>query len=218
MKVLRILNGALTSENWENVGFDFKTQVLCVGAGSAGVYAADAAAQAGASVILLEQDVTLGGMHILGNVRGCYYGFRGGSFEEDQPSREDPAFLIKTDRKKISLLQRLRRSGVKQLYGCTPTALLEEAGTVVGLLAFDGEKELAIGAEMVIDATSDGFLIRMLPVKKEYGRPKDGKMAPYSVIATLWQEGLIRHINRDAGYVYGPSLPRTIFVGAKLSF
>ena len=201
MNILRLSDGLLTSQPAGKMAFDLACQVLCVGAGSAGVYAADAAAQMGASVILVEQDVTLGGMHLLGNVRGCYYGFHGGSFEEDQPPREDAALQIKTDRKKISLLERLRRSGVAQLYSCTPTALLVDGSSVVGLLAFDGEKELAISAEMVIDATSDGFLIRMLPVKKEYGRPKDGKMAPYSVIATLWQQDRIRHVNRDAGYI-----------------
>ena len=200
MEILRLLEGQIVRQTAKLPTYDFTCAVLCVGAGSAGVYAADAAAQNGGSVILLEQDVTLGGMHILGNVRGCYYGFHGGSFEEDQPPKDDPIFQIRTDRKKISLLRRLRRSGVRQLYGCSPTAIMVEAQHVVGILAFDGKKEISIGANVVIDATSDGFLIRMLPIEKEYGRPGDGKMAPYSVIATFHDGQRIRHVNRDAGY------------------
>ena len=199
MELLRLLDGALTREP-TTLRPELSCDVLCVGAGSAGIYAADAAAQNGAGVILVEQDVTVGGMHLLGNVRGCYYGFRGGAFEADQPQKEDPVFLIPTDRKKLTLLQRLRRSGVKLLCGCSPTGILADGSKVVGLLLFDGQRELAIGANMVIDATSDGFVLRMLPVEKFYGRPRDGKMAPYSVIATLYDGERCRRINRDAGY------------------
>ena len=37
-------------------------------------------------------------------------------------------------------------------------------------------------------------------------------------ILNSYQRDFDQGVNRDAGYVYGPSLPRTIFVGAKLSF
>ncbi|MBQ9137162.1 MAG: TonB-dependent receptor [Alistipes sp.] len=37
-------------------------------------------------------------------------------------------------------------------------------------------------------------------------------------IFNSYQRDFDKYENRDAGYIYGPSLPRTIFVGAKLSF
>lgn len=200
MELLRLVDGELVREAFASAA-DLECDVLCVGAGSAGIYAADGAAQNGAKTILLENDVTVGGMHILGNVRGCYYGFHGGSFEADSPMEEDESFLFKVDKKRINQLERLERSGVRLLCGCTPTGLLVKENKVVGLLAFDGERELAIRANVTVDATSDGFLLRLLPVEKYYGRPLDGKMAPYSVIATLWDGETYRQINRDAGYI-----------------
>jgi outer membrane receptor for ferrienterochelin and colicins len=37
-------------------------------------------------------------------------------------------------------------------------------------------------------------------------------------ICNSYQRDFDRGENRDSGYIYGPSLPRSIFVGAKLSF
>ena len=107
MKIIRLLNGKTTIEESTWVEFDMKCQVLCVGAGCAGIYAADSAARNGADVILLENDVTIGGMHILGNVRNYYYGFEGGSFEEiDAKCKELDVFFYKADQKRILLLRR----------------------------------------------------------------------------------------------------------------
>ena len=200
MELLRLLDGKLT-RGVVSREFDVRCDVLCVGAGSAGVYAADSAAKNGADVILVERDNSVGGMHILGNVRGCYYGLHGGSFEADTPVQDDPNLLFKVEKKRLSMLERLENGGVRLLFGCVPTGIFVADMQVVGVLVFDGQRELAIGCRVAIDATSDGFLLRMLPVEKEYGRPRDGKMAPYSVIATLCQHHEHRQINRDAGYI-----------------
>lgn len=200
MKLLQLVDGALTFRDAPPV-FELECDVLCVGAGSAGIYAADSAARNGAKVILLENDVSVGGMHILGNVRGCYYGGRGGSFEEDIPPGDDPHLYFKTEKKRLAMLDRLENAGVRLLCGCTPTGVLVEEKRVLGLLVFDGQREFGIRACFTVDATSDGFLVRMLPVKKQYGRPRDGKMAPYSVITTLCEGDAQQTVNRDAGYI-----------------
>ena len=202
MQIIRLLNGKTTIEESTLTAFDMKCQVLCVGAGCAGVYAADSAARNGADVILLENDITIGGMHILGNVRKYYYGFEGGSFEEvDAKSKELNVFYHEADQKRILLLRRLRDSGVKLFCKYTPTALLVENNSVKGVLAFDGQKEISIGADVTIDATSDGFLVRILPVKKQYGRSRSGKMAPFSVFCPHYNGEKYTNINRDAGYI-----------------
>lgn len=193
MKRIRLLDGVTVTESAPAA--ELSCEVLCVGAGSAGVYAASAAAESGACVILLENDVTVGGMHILGGVRGCYYGARGGSFEKDSTSATD-FYYGKHDYKRPRLLARLRKSGVRLMCSCTPTGLLVDGDRVRGLTAFDGTRELTITADMVIDATSDGFLIRILPTQKQYPHA-----VPYSVITTLQDGEGYRSVNRDAGYL-----------------
>ena len=54
-------NGTLKRVSCDSVSFDHCCNVLCVGAGSAGIYAADAAASEGAKVILCEIDENIGG-------------------------------------------------------------------------------------------------------------------------------------------------------------
>ena len=61
-------------------GYGYLNGKIVIGAGSAGVYAADSAARTGADVILCEIGENIGGMHVCGNVTGYYYGMRGGSF------------------------------------------------------------------------------------------------------------------------------------------
>jgi len=193
MELLRLLDGRQVAVPAPSV--QLRCDVLCVGAGSAGVYAAAAASESGAEVILLENDVTVGGMHILGGVRGCYYGARGGSFEAD--STDSTTFYLgKNDYKRSRLLRRLRRSGVQLRCGCTPTGLLVEDHRVRGLTFFDGTQEVAVGADMVIDATSDGFLMRILPVEKTYAHA-----VPFSVITTVCEEDGFRNVNRDSGFM-----------------
>ncbi|MBE6695389.1 MAG: FAD-dependent oxidoreductase, partial [Ruminococcaceae bacterium] len=76
-------NGKVVKAACGEPKFDYFCNVLCVGAGSAGVYAADSAAREGADVILCEIGENIGGMHVCGNVNGYYYGARGGSYEQD---------------------------------------------------------------------------------------------------------------------------------------
>ncbi|MBQ9132731.1 MAG: FAD-dependent oxidoreductase, partial [Clostridia bacterium] len=170
-------NGIVVKKSCNTPKFDHCCNVLCVGAGSAGCYAADSAAREGATVILLEFGENIGGMHVCGNVTGYYYGACGGSYEEDdQKSQEDTAFLTNKrhwEQRQIRLTERLQKSGVKLLCRHSAIGLYMEGDRVVGILAYDGARELAIKADITIDATSDGHLIRMTDVKKQSGFPSD---------------------------------------------
>ena len=94
MIIRRIIDGKITDEELTSP-IDLAVDVIVAGAGSAGIYAASAAAREGVSVILIENDSEIGGTHVRGLVTGYYYGFSGGSFEEDD-SKENP-----TDRYKM---------------------------------------------------------------------------------------------------------------------
>ena len=86
-------NGKVTQTVCNTPAFDYHCDVLCIGAGSAGVYAADSAARMGADVILCEIEENIGGMSVCGNVTSYYYGMRGGSHEEDDAkSKRDTVF------------------------------------------------------------------------------------------------------------------------------
>ena len=82
MKLYTLENSVITQKD----KFDFKADMYCdilvVGAGSSGIYAAFAARREGADVILIENDSGIGGMHVQGNVHGYYYGAKGGTYED----------------------------------------------------------------------------------------------------------------------------------------
>lgn len=196
-------NGLLVKKSCDIPIFDYNCNVLCVGAGSAGCYAADSAAREGATVILLELDENIGGMHVCGNVVRYYYGACGGSYEEDdQKSESDSVFFANkqhSEQKQIRLTERLLKSGVKLLCRHSVLGLYFDGDRMIGVLAFDGTQEVRIGADITIDATSDGHLIRMTDVKKQYGRPSDGSFVPFGVFLQYTKNGTLYAKNNDSG-------------------
>ena len=187
-----------------NISFDRTCDVLCVGAGCAGIYAADAAAREGADVILLENSANIGGMHVSGYVMSYYYGAQGGSFEEDDKAclADKQVFANSRwpDAKQVHVIERLQKSGVTLLCRHTPIGVYFEGNCVIGLKVFDGKRSINVKSKMVIDATSDGHIIRMCPVTKYYGRPLDGKTVPFTVRTQYIKDGRHVSINADSGY------------------
>ena len=198
-----LYNGTIRRESVENVDFDLVCDVLCVGAGSAGIYLADSAARQGAKVILLEAGRNIGGMHVCGNVISYYLGARGGAHEMDREACLcDDSFLSPGEhweQKQITLTKRLNESGVTLLCRYTPIGLYVDGNRVVGVRALGPEGIVSIGAGITADATSDGHLIRMLDVKKRYGRQGVGDFVPFTVRAQFVKDGELRHSNRDSG-------------------
>lgn len=202
--ILSILeNGLVVKKACDITDFDYSCNVLCVGAGSAGCYAADSAAREGASVILCEIDENIGGMHVCGNVTGYYYGATGGSYEvDDRKSDADTVFLTNKrhwEQRQIRLTERLSESGVQILCRHSVIGLYFNDDKVIGVLAFDGERPVSIRADVTIDATSDGHLIRMTDVKKQYGRPSDGSFVPFGVFLQYTKDGKLCSKNNDSG-------------------
>lgn len=183
--------------------FDLFCDVLCVGAGSAGANAADSAARCGADVILLEIGENIGGMPVCGSVTAYYYGLRGGSYElDDEVTDKDCAFLSKgrhSELRQINLYKRLCESGVRLLIRHSVIGLYFDGDAVIGARVFDGKQIFNIKSKIVIDATSDGHLIRMTDVKKQYGREESGSFVPFGVFLRYTKDGRIRLMNNDLG-------------------
>ena len=203
MRLSMLENGIVVKKDCRVSRFEYRCNVLCVGAGSAGCYAADAAAREGATVILLEIGENIGGMHVCGNVTRYYYGDTGGSYEEDDRKNDaDSVFLTNRrhwEQRQIRLTERLMESGVKLLCRHSVIGLYFDGDRVVGVLAFDGAREISIRADITIDATSDGHLIRMTDVKKRYGRPSDGSFVPFGVFLQYTKDGALCSKNNDSG-------------------
>lgn len=203
MTLSTLENGILVKKPRNVTEFDYQCNVLCVGAGSAGCYVATSAAAEGASVILLELSENIGGMHTCGNVTGYYYGAKGGSFEEDAAAAEnDTVFLAGKrhwEQRQVHLTRRLMKSGAKLLCRHSVIGLYLQGERVVGALVFDGKREFTIRADITIDATSDGHLVRMTEVKKQYGRPCDGEFVPFGVFVQYTRGGTLHTKNSDSG-------------------
>lgn len=203
-------NGKILKTPCRSINFDYHCDVLCVGAGTAGVYAADSAAREGADVILCELGENIGGMHTAGNVTSYYYGAPGGSYEEsDRRSRADTVFFDNMrhwEQRQIRMTERLLESGVRLLCRHSVLGLYFEDSRVVGILAFDGQKRVSVRAEITVDATSDGHLIRMTDVHKRYGRPSDSSFVPFGVFLQYVKNGRLYSKNNDSGIMNHYSL------------
>ena len=199
--ISRLENGEITIEKCKNVNFDLHYDIICVGAGSGGIYAADAASSLGAKALLVENDEFIGGTHLLGNVGGYYYGFSGGSYTEDDDMSKDDRLLRIVTRYQQKLKRqhdRLVRDGVDLRTRHTPTAVILDGNSVAGLAIFDGHRELYVACKTVIDATADGHVLRMCDIPKDYA-DKNGVRAPFTVRSRYMKDGKPMVNNRDAG-------------------
>lgn len=125
-------NGKRCERVVEDVTFTYQCDVLCVGAGAAGCYAADAAAREGADVLLLEYGRNIGGMPVCGGVTGYYYGTSGGAFEEDDAARAAllPYIRSSWEGRQMMLSRRLEKSGVRLLCGVSPIGVYLEGDKI----------------------------------------------------------------------------------------
>ena len=203
MNLLMLQDGAVVQKVCHAPDFDYVCDVLCVGAGSAGCYAADSAAREGANVILCEIGENIGGMHVCGNVAKYYFGNLGGSYEQDdEKSQADTVFLTNGrhwEQRQIRLTERLGNSGVRVLCRYSVIGLYFEENRVVGVQAFNGKRQIRIKASITVDATSDGHLIRMTDVKKRYGRPSDEQFVPFGVFLQYTENETLCLKNNDSG-------------------
>lgn len=191
----------------EKVDFSRSCDVLCIGVGAAGSYAAMAAAREGVSVIALERDENIGGMPVNGRVVGYYYGARGGSFEElDREALERQALFAGArgetpDLRQTIMTEYFDRYGVDLIGGATVTGVYFEDDRAVGVRVWVDGQYKNIHSKMLIDATSDGYIIRMCHVETYFGRPLDGKAVPFTVRTEfLDDDDVVRYDNGDSGY------------------
>ncbi len=202
-----------------NKAFD----IVVAGAGSGGIYAALAASREGKSVLLLEKSRWCGGQHVQGLVNGYYYGCRDGLFRETDRRAEETAkevfYDVASDGKRILVADELRDAGICVNTQSMVTGIHCEGKTVRGIRALIGRELCDFSCRMLIDATSDGHLLRMLPMELKMGREGDGEPEPFSSVRSVylnrnWYDGGLSvtvgkmgeryglfHEYRDNGYI-----------------
>lgn len=195
-------------------------EVIVAGGGSSGIYCAMSAAREGKKVLLLEKGDWCGGAHVQGLVNGYYYGLRGGLYEEtDQKSLELTCFYDMTDAKRLIISRLLREKKVDVEVSSLIIGLYAEEDRIVGAKAILGKRICDLSCKMLADATGDGHVIRLLPVRTHRGRAEDHEVQPFSSVRSVYLDkgkydgGLrvdagavsgrfgVYHEYRDNGYV-----------------
>ncbi|MBR3967112.1 MAG: FAD-dependent oxidoreductase [Clostridia bacterium] len=206
MKLSYLENGKQLTEEVKNINFDMECDVLCIGMGAAGAYAAISAAREGASVIALERDENIGGMPITGMVPTFYYGEVGGTFEkvEKNAIELDKFFeggYIHTESRHCELFRLISTHKIKLLCSSLALGVYFDGKRAIGVRALIRGEQKNIASKMLIDATSEGHIISMCPVKTYFGRIADGKAAPFTNrIDYLDEDGFYGYYNDDDGY------------------
>lgn len=196
--------------------------VIVAGGGSSGIYCAMSAAREGRKVLLLEKGDWCGGAHVQGLVNGYYYGFRGGLYDEtDQKSLKlaENCFYDLTDAKRLMISRLLREKEITVEVSSLIIGLHVDNDKVVGVKAILGNRICDLTCKMLADATGDGHVLRLLPVKTNRGRTGDHEVQPFSSVRSVYLDkgkydgGLrvdagavsgrfgVYHEYRDNGYV-----------------
>lgn len=156
MKLYTLVDGNINiSEELENVEFTHCCDILCVGAGSAGIFAADSAALEGCDVILIENSSCIGGTSIRGNVCSYYYGDEGGAYVDIDRQCDRKVFLAdmqQPETKQVLIYKKLRKDGVRIYCNHTPIGVYFEDNRVIGLLISCNEGLISIRAKPLLTA------------------------------------------------------------------
>ena len=207
--ILSVLeNGVRREAPVTDVRFDYSCDLLCVGIGSAGGYAALAATREGLDVIALEKDANVGGMPVNGRVTFYYYGFGGGSFEKNDEEGRKHRHIFGTspdhnnsDLMQIMLYKSIVENGVRLISHAVVTGVYFEGDRVVGARISKDGKTANVKSAMLVDSTSDGHVIRICPTETYLGRDADGKTVPFTVRCEMLNgEGRYCYNNSDSGY------------------
>jgi hypothetical protein len=154
----------------------FDTDVLVVGGGVAGVSAALTAARSGLRTLLIENQISLGGLATNGYVTGIA-GMIEGNCKEwlDRLNTEGSLFnkphtpSIDPEKGKFVLESMLLEAGARILYGTYATDAIVENDCIKGVIGYSKSGRMEIGARIVIDATGDADIAAAAGAPYEVG-------------------------------------------------
>jgi ribulose 1,5-bisphosphate synthetase/thiazole synthase len=168
------------------------TDVLVVGAGTGGAFAAICAGKQGANVICADPFTYAGGIGTGGGIHGYYYGIPGGLQEtiDKQTSQMMKAygnvlanFTFNPVAKMTVLENHLREAGVDFMSRAMLCDVTVNNGTVTSAVLTTPQGPVAIQAKAYIDGTGDGDLCMLAGADYFCGRDSDGLPHAYSQVS-----------------------------------
>ncbi len=205
----RMPSGARAAVGAPSAGPSFGA--IVVGGGTAGAVAAIVLAESGVKTLVIERLNCLGGTGTAGNIEGYYYGNRGGLYEQlDAQAKafEPHGYTISGPNgyhpllKRRVLEQRLRDAGAEVALEADITGAVMDGNRVAGVeYAWNGGLYTAY-ADIIIDATAEGYVCLLAGAEYTLGRDSDAKPQPYSCVRAVLCENPTRvgHAYSDTGY------------------
>ncbi len=201
-----LVDNACVKEEISAPVFEESYDVIVAGLGSAGTFLALSAAEE-CKVLAIEKSNSVGGTCTNGFVCSYYHGLPGGLFEkiDEEAARRSDVYrrginnpYAKADR----LYESLRESdNITFAFDSVVIGVYEKENTVVGVRAYLNGEVKNIACRFLCDCTADGHILRILGVDHTVGREDDGIPAPFSVNKYFREDGEIKSIGTDAGYI-----------------
>lgn len=163
--------------------------VVVAGGGSAGVGAALAAAEEGASVLLVERHGMLGGTWTAGLVNPFFEPYKGWivdrlihRLQAGDAWRRKGLHVFDVEQMKYVLERMVREAGVEFWYHCQVTDPIVEGNRIVGVIVQGKSGREAVLGKVVIDCSGDGDVAARAGVPFQVGRPDDGACQPMTLM------------------------------------
>lgn len=157
----------------------YNVDVLVAGGGVAGVSAALSAARSGLRTLILENQISLGGLATNGYVTGVA-GMVEGNCKEWLDRLDAEGYLVNRphlpaidpDKGKFMLESMLLEAGARILYGVNVVDASVENNYIKEVTCFSKSGKITMSAKMYIDATGDADLAAFAGVPYEVGSPE----------------------------------------------
>lgn len=206
MTCYELVDNICTKNNISAPVFDEYFDVVVAGLGSSGTFLALSASES-CKVLAIEKSNSVGGTCTNGFVCAYYHGLPGGLFEiiDEEAAVKSDIYRRGTNNpyaKSDCLYESLnKRNNITLAFKSVILGIYEEENTVIGVKAlFDGEVK-KIACKFLCDCTADGHVLRILGVNYSVGRELDGISAPFSINKYFREDGEIKSIGSDAGYI-----------------
>lgn len=162
--------------------------VVIIGGGVAGIGAGIEASRQGAKVLIVEKNMTLGGMLTSGHVSPPLGNFVKNTMADELLQKVNCVYNSgrshDIELMKVVIAEMLEENGVTVFLGCAIADVIKENNVITHALIATQFGLKTVTGKVFIDATGDGVLSYLAGETIEYGR-NDGLVQPMSIMFTI---------------------------------